>query len=134
MIKTIYNDEDKANAFLIKCRWPKGIKCAYCHSDAISKHKEKDRGCRLQCSSCKKSFSVLTNTFLHGIRNKGKWLLFIELTNNGVYSLRKVSESLSSNVQTIKAMEERIYRAKKQKDLLLESVIDELSYVKQIII
>lgn len=157
MTKTIFNDEDKANAFLVDCRWPKGIKCAYCDSDSISKHREKGRSDRYQCDACNRSFSVLTGTFLHYIKNKAKWLLFIRLTNNkvndrnftytlglgvrtyiskesftvfeGVYSASKVSEALSVSAQTVKKMEERIYLAKKRKDKLLASIIHELSYV-----
>lgn len=46
-------------------RWGKTPKCAYCDSENLWERRKDNR---FQCKTCRKTFSVTTNTFLHGSR------------------------------------------------------------------
>lgn len=61
-----FPNENFCIAYLEKIRWANGVKCVYCGGSKISKHKSNDREeTRHQCSSCKKTFSVLVGTIFH---------------------------------------------------------------------
>lgn len=60
-----FPDELSAIKHFEKVRWGKIPKCAYCGSSSLGKRTTDNR---LHCKTCKRSFSVTTNTNLHNTR------------------------------------------------------------------
>ncbi len=59
--------EDEARNILENIRWPKGIKCAHCGSDNVTRLNSKSKKTRdgvLQCNSCRKQFTVMIGTVM----------------------------------------------------------------------
>ena len=76
-----FPDDETAEQWFIKNRWPDGIRCAHCDSDRVKTAKHPHMPFR--CNSCKKMFSTKTNTFM-GSSNIGfqKWALAIGMEMN----------------------------------------------------
>jgi transposase-like protein len=100
--------------FLEKIRFKDGYYCLYCGSTKVSKHNEKDRRSRLQCSDCKKSFSVTVGTIFHhthfDVRN---WFYIISMMLNAKkgISAYQVARELELNRPTVWAIMHRIRKA-----------------------
>lgn len=84
----LFPDDVTAEKWFVKCRWPKGIRCAYCDSDNVNTH-AKHATMPYRCRSCGKRFSAKTNSVMHA-SNLGyqKWVIAIYLINT---SLKGVS-------------------------------------------
>ena len=109
-----YQSEDACIDFLCDLRWKTGVKCPYCGSKSVSKHSEKNRRSRLQCSACRKSFSPTVNTMLHGSRVPlFKWFLAISLLAEAKKSIssRQLARHLDLPVKTAYSLSQRIRKA-----------------------
>jgi len=59
--------EDEARNILENIRWPKGIKCAHCGSENVTRIKAKSEKVRdglIQCNHCRKQFTVMIGTVM----------------------------------------------------------------------
>ena len=87
-----FGDNAKAEAWLVAQRWPDGIRCPYCDSDAISLHKSERKTPQYRCRSCRKDFTVKVGTIMEDSRlSLSKWALgfFLCTTNlKGVSSMK----------------------------------------------
>ncbi len=110
IIKEFQNDEACID-FLCDLRWKTDKKCPYCFGEKISKHTEKGRRSRLQCSGCKKSFSPTVNTMMHNSKIPlFKWFLGISLLAEAKKSIssRQLARHLDLPVKTAYALAQRI--------------------------
>jgi transposase-like protein len=53
------------------------LNCPHCRSDHIVHWGTAHSFPRYRCSSCRKTFNILTNTPLAGLRNKDRWLTYV---------------------------------------------------------
>src|SRR5579864_6742610 len=64
-----FSTEDQALDYLIKQRWPKGVRCLACDHDKVYRIATKGKTgkpCRLfECADCKLHFSATTGTLFH---------------------------------------------------------------------
>ena len=86
-----FPNDEVAEKWFVECRWPDGIRCAYCDSENV-KENATHATMPYRCNSCKKRFSVKSNSLMHG-SNIGyqKWAIAIyqSATNlKGVSSMR----------------------------------------------
>lgn len=121
--------QDHCLHYLQEKRWKGKPICLYCKSDRISKHTEINRSSRLQCLSCKKSFSVTMGTIFHDTRIPlQKWFLAISLILNAKkgISARQLARDLEVHVETAWSMAHRIRNAMTQDEGMLLSGIVEM--------
>jgi transposase-like protein len=115
-----FRSEKECLDFLIKKRWNNEPKCAYCGSANVSVHKEEGRTSRLQCSGCRKSFSVLVGTIFEASKlSLLKWFMAISLmieAKKGISALR-LSRNLDVNYKTAWAISHKIRKAMNDKNL-----------------
>ena len=115
-----FRSEKECLDFLIKKRWGNEIKCAYCGSANVSVHTEEGRTSRLQCSSCKKSFSVLVGTIFEASKlSLMKWFTAISLmieAKKGI-SAMQLSRNLDVNYRTAWSISHKIRKAMNDKNL-----------------
>jgi transposase-like protein len=114
--------------YLEEKRWHGKPVCVYCGSDKVSNHQEKNRSSRLQCSTCKKSFSVTIGTIFHDSRLPlQKWFLAISLILNAKkgISSRQLARDIEVHVETAWSMGHRIRKAMQQDEgLLLKGIVE----------
>ncbi len=109
-----FQDDKTCMEFLCELRWKTLKKCPYCGSDKISRHTEKGRRSRLQCSSCKKSFSPTINTILHNSKMPlFKWFLAISMLSEAKKSIssRQLARHLELPVKTAYSVSQRVRKA-----------------------
>ena len=84
----MFPDDATAQQWFVQCRWPDGIRCAYCDSKNI-KDNATHETMPYRCRECGKWFSTKTNTFMHA-SNIGyqEWAIAIYLMTT---SLKGVS-------------------------------------------
>ena len=61
--------EDESRKILESIRWPRGIKCAHCNSEDVTRVNAKADSVRdglIQCNSCRKQFTVTVGTLMQG--------------------------------------------------------------------
>ena len=87
----MFPDDDTAEQWFVKCRWPNGIRCPHCESERITvrgNHPTQPYRCR----DCRKFFSVKTRSVMHSSKlGYQKWAIAIYLmaTNlKGVSSMK----------------------------------------------
>ena len=56
-----FGDPEQAEQWFVEQRWPDGVTCPACASDAVSERKNR-RPAPYHCRSCRKTFSVKTGT------------------------------------------------------------------------
>ena len=87
-----FGDDVKAEAWFVSKRWPDGIRCAYCESDAISDRKSNRKTPQYHCRACEKNFTVKTGTIMQDSKLPlGHWALafYIQVTNlKGISSMK----------------------------------------------
>lgn len=109
-----FQTDDACIEYLNNIRWAKMKQCPYCYSTNISKHIEKGRRSRLQCSNCKTSFSPTVNTIMHGTKIPlFKWFLAISLLAEAKKSMsnRQLGRHLDLPVKTSYSLAQRIRKA-----------------------
>ena len=86
-----FGTEEAAETWFIQERWPDGIRCPFCESDAVSTIKNR-RPMPFRCRECRKHFSVKTNTIMHDSKLPlSKWALAFYLYSThlkGVSSMK----------------------------------------------
>ena len=71
-----FGTDEKTEARLVECRWPDGIRCAYCEGDRISNRKTQRHTPRYHCKVCRKNFTVKTGIVMHNSRLPlSKWAI-----------------------------------------------------------
>ena len=94
LVKAIqeFGDDAKAEAWFVARRWPDGIRCTTCDSDAITLRKSNRLTQQYHCSGCKANFTVKAGTIMHGSKlSLSKWALafYLYSTNlKGVSSMK----------------------------------------------
>ena len=87
----MFPDNDTAEKWFIKKRWADGIRCAFCDSDNVQTD-AKHRTMPFRCRSCRKFFSVKSNSVMHSSKlSYQDWAIAIYmLTTNlkGVSSMK----------------------------------------------
>ena len=87
-----FGDDAKAEAWFVSKRWPDGIRCAYCESDAISNRKSTRKTPQYHCKTCLKNFTVKTGTIMHDSKlSMSEWALafYLHVTSlKGVSSMK----------------------------------------------
>ena len=108
-----FSDEAKARDWFIARRWPDGIRCPYCDSDAIS-HRSDSRKQPFRCRSCRKEFSIRTGTVLADSNLPlGKWAMafYLYSTNLKGVSSMKLHRDLGITQKSAWHMAHRIREA-----------------------
>ncbi|MXZ54654.1 MAG: IS1595 family transposase [Gammaproteobacteria bacterium] len=87
-----FGDEATAEAWFVERRWPNGIRCPKCDSDAISHRKGRRQTPQYHCNGCQANFTVKTDTIMHNSKLPlSKWALafYLYSTNlKGVSSMK----------------------------------------------
>ena len=108
-----FSDEQAAERMFIEARWPDGVCCPFCDSDNITPRPSR-KPAPFRCNSCRKDFSVKTNTVMHGSNLPLRiWALaaYLLTTNpKGIPSLR-LAEYLGVTQKTAWHLGHRIRRA-----------------------
>ena len=60
----MFDTPEKGEAYFVAKRWPNGVICAHCSSDNVS-HVVSRKPQPFRCRTCRKHFSVTTNTVMH---------------------------------------------------------------------
>ena len=86
-----FDAEEKAEAWFVAQRWPDGVTCAHCGSNRISVIANR-KPQPFRCKSCRKHFSVKTDSLLHSSNLPlSKWAIAFYLFNTslkGVASMK----------------------------------------------
>lgn len=112
---------------LEQARWGGNPVCVYCGSNKVSSHKEEGRTSRLQCSTCRKSFSVTMGTIFHDTRLPlQKWFLLISLMLNAKKGLSACQAARDIEVRrpTVWSMMHRIRKAMADNGELLTGIVE----------
>ena len=108
-----FSDEQVTEEMFVHARWPDGILCPFCDSTNITP-RPTHKPAPFRCNSCRKDFSVKTNTVMHGSNlSLRTWALaaYLLTTNpKGISSLR-LSEYLGVTQKTAWHLGHRIRRA-----------------------
>ena len=87
-----FGDDAKAEAWFVARRWPNGIRCPKCDSDAISTRTGKRQTPQYHCKDCTVNFTVKTDTVMHNSKLPlSKWALAFYLYSThlkGVSSMK----------------------------------------------
>ena len=87
-----FGDDEKAEAWFVARRWPHGIRCTNCDSDAITPRTSKRKTPQYHCNGCQANFTVKTGTIMHDSKLPlSKWALafYLYSTNlKGVSSMK----------------------------------------------
>ena len=84
-----FGDDTRAEAWFVSRRWPNGIRCVDCDSDAITFRKSTRKTPQYHCTDCKANFTVKTGTIMHDSKLPlSKWALAFYLYST---SLKGVS-------------------------------------------
>ena len=71
-----FGDDQKAEAWLVKNRWPNGMACPFCRASAISPRKTSRLTPQYRCRACRKDFTVKTGTIMEDSKLPlGKWAM-----------------------------------------------------------
>ena len=96
-ITAMFPDDATAETWFIQSRWPHGVRCPFCHGDAIADRPTSKRTYReWRCKPCKKNFSAKTKSLMHS-SNLGFRLwciaMYLVTTNlKGIASTKLASE------------------------------------------
>ena len=108
----LFPDDEAAEEWFVACRWPDGVRCAYCDGDNVqdSTHPQMPYHCR----DCRRQFSVKTNTVMHKSKlGYQEWVVAIyQVTTNlkGISSM-KLSRNLNVTQKTAWHLAHRIREA-----------------------
>lgn len=106
----MFPDNETAEQWFVESRWPEGIRCAYCDSDNVNT-KASHKTMPYRCNTCKKRFSVKTNSLMHASNiSYQKWVIAVYLVTTslkGVSSM-KLHRDLGITQKTAWYMLQRI--------------------------
>ena len=106
-----FGDDAKAEQWLVASRWPDGIRCVYCDSDAITERKTSRKTPQYHCKACGGNFTVKTGTIMHDSKLPlSKWALafYIHNTNLKGVSSMKLHRDLEITQKTAWYLSHRI--------------------------
>lgn len=117
-VSQTFNTEDAALDYLIKQRWPKGVRCLSCDNAKVYKiatRGKTGKSCRLfECGECKLHFSATTGTLFHDSHLPlQKWFMAMALmaeAKKGI-SANQVSRHLGIQYKTAWYLCHRIRKA-----------------------
>ena len=118
-----FGDETKAEAWLVAQRWPEGIRCTYCYSDAISPRKTRRQTPQYRCRTCRKDFTVKSGTIMQDSKLPlSKWALayYLSTTNLKGVSSMKLHRDLGITQKTAWYLAHRIR----------ETLLDEMEWMQ----
>lgn len=125
----MFPDDETAEQWFIKSRWPDGIRCTYCFDDNI-KTGISHATMPFRCNCCKRQFSVKTNSVMHASKiSYQKWAIAIYLVGTslkGVSSM-KLHRDLGITQKSAWHMLQRIRKAYEEINFMFggESEVDE---------
>ena len=106
----MFPDDETAEQWFVETRWPDGIRCAYCDSENVNE-KATHKTMPYRCNTCKKRFSVKTNSLMHASNiSYQKWVIAVYLVTTslkGVSSM-KLHRDLKVTQRTAWHMLQRI--------------------------
>ena len=122
----MFPDEKSAEVWFVKQRWPNGLQCPHCDGENIHVARQ-PRSLPYRCRSCRKDFSVKTQTVMH--RSKlplRKWLfaMYLVATNLKGISSMKLHRDLDIRQATAWHLIHRIRKAYESGDALLSGPIE----------
>ncbi len=83
-ITKLFPSDEAAERWFVETRWPDGIRCVHCDSDNILTVKSR-KPQPYRCRSCRKHFSVRTNTLMHGSKlGLQVWAIAYYLMSTGI--------------------------------------------------
>lgn len=74
--------------------------CPYCSHKEMFRHGSSNGLQRYRCKACKKTFNALTGTPLAHLRQKSKWLDYLDTLNQSL-TIRKAAANLNVHPNTI---------------------------------
>ena len=110
--------QDDCLKHLEKVRWDGDPSCPHCGADTVCEKTEQDRRSRLQCWSCKKSFSVTVGTIFHNSHiDLQRWFLLISLMFSAKKGLSamQAARDLEMRRPTVWSMRKKIEQHRKDK-------------------
>lgn len=119
--------QDDCLKHLEKVRWGDDPTCPYCGADTVCTKAEEDRRSRLQCWSCRKSFSCTVGTIFHNSHiDLQRWFLLISLMFSAKKGLSamQASRCLELRRPTVWSMMHRIRHAMKDDGELLSGIVE----------
>ena len=106
----MFPDNETAEKWFVETRWSDGICCAYCDSENVN-DKASHKTMSYRCNTCKKRFSVKTNSLMHASNvSYQKWVIAVYLVTTslkGVSSM-KLHRDLGVTQKTAWFMLQRI--------------------------
>jgi transposase-like protein len=118
---------EAAIAHLEHIRWPDGPLCPACGADTVARKSEKGQMNRLQCWSCKRSFSATSGTIFHNSHiDLQHWFLLISLMLNARkrLSATQAARDLEMRRPTVWSMMRRIRAALVDDGALLSGLVE----------
>ena len=106
-----FGDEAEAEAWFVARRWPDGIRCPSCESNAISPRTTTRKTPQYHCRTCGNNFTVKTGTIMHDSKLPlSKWALAFYLfsTNLKGVSSMKLHRDLGITQKAAWHLEHRI--------------------------
>ena len=122
-----FPDREAAIAHLEQTRWPNGIHCPACGADTVARKTEAGQQDRLQCWSCKRSFSATVGTIFHNSHiDLQRWFLLISLMLNAKKGLSamQAARDLEMRRPTVWSMMHRIRAALVDDGALLSGLVE----------
>lgn len=122
-----FPDREAAIAHLEQVRWPNGLHCPVCGADTVARKAEKGQMDRLQCWSCKRSFSATVGTIFHNSHiDLQRWFLLISLMLNAKKGLSamQAARDLELRRPTVWSMMHRIRAALVDDGALLSGLVE----------
>jgi transposase-like protein len=117
---------EAAVAHLERVRWPEGPVCPYCGARTVARKTEKGQADRLQCWSCRRSFSATVGTIFHKSHiDLQRWfLLILMLSAKKGLSAMQAARDLKMRRPTVWSMMHRIRRALDDDGKLLSGLVE----------
>ena len=113
-----FDTEEKAEAWFIEQRWPDGVRCPFCDSEAVSPRPNR-KPQPFRCRSCRKDFSVKTGTVFHSSKIPlSKWAIgfYLYMTSLKGVSSMKLHRDLGITQKSAWHMAHRIREAMRAAD------------------
>ena len=80
----MFPNDDEAEAWFIKSRWPNGVQCAHCSSEKVGRNGNHPT-MPYHCKSCRKFFSAKTGTAMEGSKiGYQKWAIAVYILTTGI--------------------------------------------------
>ena len=117
----MFENDEMAEAWFIRIRWPDGLRCAFCQGERVNERGNHPTQ-RFHCYDCMRYFSAKSNSVIHGSNlSYRKWVVALYLfwiNNEGLDSYQLTAE-LGVTQKTAWYMTQRIRVALSQESLEL---------------